>query len=1347
MQINLHFDPSGKVEIPTFILAYKSGRKIGQLTNVYNIKMSDSMSEAPSFSFDVDKYNNGVITPFWNSLTTFKLVYCEEYDTWFEATVEYSDSSEVTKQITLTRLGEAELQSVNVYELNVNTEDDIARDDYVVTKLYSTNPDGSLLHRILSFAPHYDIAYVDPSVRDIQREFSFNEQNVYECLQAVAEEENLYINYNSSLSTSNKIQRSISVYDLFSNCHDCGYRGNFTGICPKCGGTHITEGYGHNTTICVSREDLGQDITVSDNVDKIRNCYHVSGGDDLVTATVRNCNLTGGKSYLWRFTNEMKNDMSQELHNKIDTYEALYNQYMNNEVINLSNYVTKEDGSTKSLNVSAYNTVIRKYQNLARGLYDVEIAQLQTIYNSAVAKRQAAYPSAHYVGNVDINHRPVVYNSSDKSYSVGDSDYIYFVDGDNYIFYYFTHIRSNGDIMSDEEVITYLNSFRTGTPNTDMSADNSRYKILYKVEVTSKSNFDDECVAGNKYLSDIESAYRDIYGEEGKDLCRLEEAKSEKSGVGNPTSSTSSLLEITNPTGFPELITAWYNTYDVYYYLHDSLMPIPSLYNLSATTVVNGLTAQALSPIAVADLNYLTLEIAQNAILGSAKIVADPAFKIELAESALNASTHVWSGKFKVTSLYNEDDVATSASTISITITDNYSDYVSNRLQRQLYNSSKNDKNIIHMLNLNESNFKSELAKYSLVELRSIRDCFEGCVSVLSKMGAEDSTHEAHSIYVDMRNKVTWSESEASVRENECNIVTAMCGTNAKVNCSANPFGLLNIKIDIQKYLDLENYLGAILWTELNAIRREEAFTDSNYISDGLENGELIRRSYELLQAAEQKIAENNLYSYEINATLKNLLLIPEFAPLKDNLVCGNWIRIKTDDNKLYKLRLVSYEFGFDNPETLSVSFSDITDTSNIRSVQNLIRRMDYLTKNTPQTIVSKFEYITDSLDNSNASTRSSFNEVSNTMNDLSEDMNVSMTSLDSREASHFSITTGAIQSEVTRATDTESSLSTRITQTESSISSEVTRATGVEDSLSTRISQNATKITMKVDETHGDYTTGFSWTLTSTGHTWYKDNQQVMKIDGTGLSVKGSITAGSTISGTTITGSTISGNTITGGTIDGSTITGGTISGTNINGGFISGASISGGSISIKDTNNTGEVYIDQNYIYIKDFRYTDTNVISLRYNQINFLQGSSLRGSIDGGSYADIFEITGGRSLHLNSSENGYVSISGSTHIDISAPYIDIWDSKIYVDSFRKMVWHSSHGNEREVNLWDDILTPISNIVSTIDSHYGTQWYTKNNQQYLKWTLPSFARLEFYSNHSLKTVSLDDIIDACGL
>ena len=217
-----------------------------------------------------------------------------------------------------------------------------------------------------------------------------------------------------------------------------------------------------------------------------------------------------------------------------------------------------------------------------------------------------------------------------------------------------------------------------------------------------------------------------------------------------------------------------------------------------------------------------------------------------------------------------------------------------------------------------------------------------------------------------------------------------MCGVSAQKNSQANPFGLMNIKIDIQKYLDLENFLGAVLWTELNAFRREEAYADSNYISDGLENGELIRRSYELLQSAEQKMAEKNMYSYEITATLKNLLLIPEFAPLKDCLACGNWIRIKTDDGKLFKLRLTSYEFDFDNPATLNVTFSDITDTSNIRSMQSLVRKMDYITRNAMQSgVSSKFEALTDSVNEVDTYARSSIENTSSAIDELSDSFNI----------------------------------------------------------------------------------------------------------------------------------------------------------------------------------------------------------------------------------------------------------------------------------------------------------------------------------------------------------------------
>ena len=53
---------------------------------------------------------------------------------------------------------------------------------------------------------------------------------------------------------------------------------------------------------------------------------------------------------------------------------------------------------------------------------------------------------------------------------------------------------------------------------------------------------------------------------------------------------------------------------------------------------------------------------------------------------------------------------------------------------------------------------------------------------------------------------------------------------------------------------------------------------------------------------------------------------------------------------------------------------------------------------------------------------------------------------------------------------------------------------------------QTAQAIGAKVDETHGDQITGFSWELTSSGHTWYKDSTEVMKVDGNGLHVTGLI-------------------------------------------------------------------------------------------------------------------------------------------------------------------------------------------------------------------------------------------------
>ena len=52
-----------------------------------------------------------------------------------------------------------------------------------------------------------------------------------------------------------------------------------------------------------------------------------------------------------------------------------------------------------------------------------------------------------------------------------------------------------------------------------------------------------------------------------------------------------------------------------------------------------------------------------------------------------------------------------------------------------------------------------------------------------------------------------------------------------------------------------------------------------------------------------------------------------------------------------------------------------------------------------------------------------------------------------------------------------------------------------------------ATQIAAKVSQVGGT-NSSFGWTLTSTAHTWYSGNQQVMRVNSSGLEVKGKITA-----------------------------------------------------------------------------------------------------------------------------------------------------------------------------------------------------------------------------------------------
>lgn len=351
MAIKFRFDSERFVETPTIILSTRNGKKLGAIP-AENIHYEENMNSSNDISFKVNKESNGRIIDLWDEIKDFKLIWCKEWDAWFEITVEINQSDGLSKSINGKSLGEAELSCIYLYEMEVNTEDDIDTSDYVHTILYNPeNKRGSLIDRILEKAPHYTIKHVDSTIKDIQRTFSFDGTSIYDAFQEIAEEiECLFIISQTSNELTGLPERGIYVYDLLDFCNNCGNRGDFQSVCDECGSSNITRGYGNDTTIFITNENLASEITFTTDTDQVKNCFRMVAGDDLMTASVISIN-PNGTQYLWYVSDEQKSDMSDELRLKLYQYDQRYNMYNSTYSITYNSSV-----------LNSYNTVINKYK-------------------------------------------------------------------------------------------------------------------------------------------------------------------------------------------------------------------------------------------------------------------------------------------------------------------------------------------------------------------------------------------------------------------------------------------------------------------------------------------------------------------------------------------------------------------------------------------------------------------------------------------------------------------------------------------------------------------------------------------------------------------------------------------------------------------------------------------------------------------------------------------------------------------------------------------------------------------------------------------------------------------------
>lgn len=417
----MQFDPEHRLEPYTIILSRRNHRHIGQLKNVVDIVSKMNMNAANEISFTVYKYGGSSeeVEPLWDEITDFKYVWVKELNEFYEIKVDASEGSNVCKNITGISACEAELSQVYIYGLEVNTELDIARKEYVNPTVFykPENPKESLLHRALYKMPHYSIKHVDDSLKNIQRTFSADGKDIYSFLTGeVAEEIKCLFLFGS-------MDRSISVYDLQTVCAKCGKRGEFHDVCPECGSTDLKY-YGDDTTIYVDRENLAENIEFTTDTDSVKNCFKLEAGDENMTAAVRNCN-PNGSDYIYYFSEDQKHDMSPELVQKLNDYDNLYDSYRAEYaqvMLNMYNYLDKIAYYTSSMMPTREDFVSDAKKEAAKltvenlsptGLTEVSRNTSTATANGALRTHARVYVKQGYF-KVDVNEGNFVYVGKDS---------------------------------------------------------------------------------------------------------------------------------------------------------------------------------------------------------------------------------------------------------------------------------------------------------------------------------------------------------------------------------------------------------------------------------------------------------------------------------------------------------------------------------------------------------------------------------------------------------------------------------------------------------------------------------------------------------------------------------------------------------------------------------------------------------------------------------------------------------------------------------------------------------------------------------------------------------------------
>lgn len=375
-------------------------------------------------------------------------------------------------------------------------------------------------------------------------------------------------------------------------------------------------------------------------------------------------------------------------------------------------------------------------------------------------------------------------------------------------------------------------------------------------------------------------------------------------------------------------------------YYQSGMMPSPSTSKTNASqeikNITNNLSAlmantQAPNTIGLNTFSkFTTVSLVNSAILSYVKIFLSPDYEVSITSSTYKfVDTYgIWEGVLHVNSIsYPDTDFADSRK-ITLKVDGNAIAYVTQKIDKAL--ATKDLKDQIYDYSL-----------YSVDALQNFIDAYEACEGILVDHGDSGMATDTpqYAIYNKYR---TLKETAIAEQLRKQGLVEEWTRKREVYEAQQKA---------INDLLNLQNYLGEKLFKIYCSYRRDDKYQNSNYISDGLSDADLLKQAEKLLEAADQELEIACRNQYSLTTTMNNLFLMDEFTPFHDKCKLGNWIYAEIN-NSVFLLRLVKIGINYESLDKVTVEFSNVREIYNTSSsIKNILNNAQSIAASYPATV------------------------------------------------------------------------------------------------------------------------------------------------------------------------------------------------------------------------------------------------------------------------------------------------------------------------------------------------------------------------------------------------------------